>query len=252
MGEEDFRALLRDRLGVRLGTVVMVHNSMDLLNLGFGPARALQLLQEAVGPQGTLAFPTFPARSSYEVLKQGTIFDVRRTPCGSGLLGELARRQPNARRSLHPTRSVVALGPLAEALVANHHESPLVCGEGSPFRRIVEMQGQVIGLGISSKNLTLVHAVDDHPANPIGLWPYHPSTFLAPCIDETGRRQSVRTYAHNAARMAIDIPDFLAQHVDRSIAEDFAVGPMHFFRVAAAPLMHRMLELAQRGITIYS
>ena len=230
----------------------MVHNSMDLLNLGFGPARMLQLLREQVGPRGTLAFPCFPAQSSYEILSRGTVFDVRRSPCGSGLLGELARRQPDAWRSLHPTRSVVALGPNAATLVEKHHESAYPFGVNSPFRRLAELQGQVIGLGISSKNLTLVHAVDDAPESGIGLRPYHPKPFTVPCIDQAGRRIEVSTYAQNAARMAVDVPRFLARHIDHSIAEDIAVGPMNFFRVEAGPLFQAMIELARRGITIYS
>ena len=63
------------------------------------------------------------------------VFDVRRTPTAMGLLSEMARRQSDAARSLHPTHSVVAVGPLAGELVATHHVIPILAARRAPTLR---------------------------------------------------------------------------------------------------------------------
>ncbi|NJS39886.1 MAG: AAC(3) family N-acetyltransferase [Rhodobacteraceae bacterium] len=61
-------------------------------------------------------------------------FDAKRTPSEMGLLTELFRRAPGAKRSLHPTHSVTALGPLAEQLTATHHQATTPSGRGTPLK----------------------------------------------------------------------------------------------------------------------
>ena len=124
--ETDFRNILSDGLRLRAGDLVYVHSGMDGLNLGFPFYRILFLIQEVIGSEGTVVFPTYPNHriSSYEWLKQGNIFDVRRTPSYTGILTEFARRQRKAIRSLHPTKSVCAIGPAAKELTATHQLSP--------------------------------------------------------------------------------------------------------------------------------
>jgi hypothetical protein len=80
-----FRNILSDSLRLSAGDLVYVHSGMDGLNLGFPFYRILFLIQEVIGREGTVVFPTYPNHriSSYEWLKQGNIFDVRarlRTP----------------------------------------------------------------------------------------------------------------------------------------------------------------------------
>src|ERR1043166_6704048 len=88
--EQDFREILIDQLGLQGGDLVYVHSGMDGLNLNFPFYRILTLIQEAIGPRGTVLFPTYPNQriSSYEYLKQGNVFDVRHTPSYTGLLTE--------------------------------------------------------------------------------------------------------------------------------------------------------------------
>jgi aminoglycoside 3-N-acetyltransferase len=249
--EDEFQAFASSRLGIARGRVVFVHSSVDLLHLSFSPLRLLQILQELVGPEGTLAFPSFPAEGTHETLRSGRVFDVRRTPAGTGLLGELARRTKGARRSLHPIRSVTALGPIAEQLVARHHESPFPFSSTSPFALHADSGGLVVGLGVSTKNLTLVHVLDDAHPESLPASPYMPELFLAPCRDAEGRDTVVPTYAHDQRRMRFDVPRFVRLHFDRSVAEDLRWRGMDFFRVEAGPFVDGLVRLARSGITIY-
>src|SRR3977135_2391922 len=80
--EEDFREILANDLNLNEGDLVYVHSGMDGLNLAFPFYRILFLIREVIGPSGTVLFPTYPNHriSSYEHLRQGKVFDVRRPP----------------------------------------------------------------------------------------------------------------------------------------------------------------------------
>ena len=249
--EDEFRKFARERLGVDAGRAVFVHSSVDLLHLEFSPLRLLQILAELVGAEGTLLFPTFPAEGMHEVLRSGRPFDVRRTPGGTGLLGELARRLPGARRSLHPTRSVVAVGRDAAELVSGHDASPHPFSERSPFALHAARGGLVTGLGVSTKNLTLVHVLDDRHPDRLPHSPYVPERFETRCRDAEGRERIVASFAHDQRRMTFDVPRFVRRHVDGEIARDLKWRGMDFFRVEAGPFLSRLETLSERGITIY-
>ncbi|HEX6851055.1 MAG TPA: AAC(3) family N-acetyltransferase [Candidatus Polarisedimenticolaceae bacterium] len=251
LSEEEFRRFARERLGFEPGAAVFVHSSEDLLHLAFSPLRLLEILLELVGDEGTLLFPTFPSEGTYEVLRSGRVFDVRRTPGGTGLLGELARRLPGARRSVHPTRSVVALGRHAEALVARHHEDPYPFSASSPFALHAALGGRVVGLGVSTKNLTLVHVLDDLRPERLPCSPYVAERFDARCRRADGVEVVVAAYAHDQRRMTFDVPRFVRDHVVGEVARDFRWRGMDFFRVEAGPFLARLDGLSATGITIY-
>ena len=55
-----------------------------------------------------------------------------------GFVTEVFRRTPGVVRSIHPTHSVSALGPLARHLTEAHHRAPSVFGTGSPWQRFAD------------------------------------------------------------------------------------------------------------------
>lgn len=254
LGEADFTKILTNDLGLKSGDTVYVHSSVDQLNLGFAFYRILPLIQNVIGSQGTVLFPTYPNRSpvsSYEYLKQGRVYDVRRTPSYTGLLTEFARRQRNAVRSLHPTKSVCAIGPLAEILTASHHESPYPYDTCSPYYKLVEHEAKIIGIGVHSTYLSFVYCVDDalKERNPVQT--YFPEMFAAKCITYRGTVEIVHTYAHDMRSVVHDIPQFIKQHIPGNICADLTINGMKFFRGHARPLFEKMLALANQGVMVY-
>ena len=95
--EDALRAIVRDDLGLEAGDVVFVHASIGRLAPRFDAYGMLGLLEETVGPEGTLLFPTYPKERSLAVLRAGEVFDVRTAPSFTGLLSEVARRNGAAR-----------------------------------------------------------------------------------------------------------------------------------------------------------
>lgn len=254
LAEADFTKILTNDLGLTSGDTVYVHSSVDQLNLGFAFYRILPLIQNVIGSQGTVLFPTYPNRSpvsSYEYLKQGRVYDVRRTPSFTGLLTEFARRQRNAIRSLHPTKSVCAIGPLAEILTASHQESPYPYDTCSPYYKLVEHEAKIIGIGVYTTYLSFVYCVDDALKEQNPVQTYFPEMFAAKCINYRGTVEIVHTYAHDMRNVVHDIPEFIKQHIPGNICADLTIKGMKFFRADARPLFEKMLALANQGVMVY-
>ena len=251
--ERDFTEILVNDLRLTTGDTVYVHSSIDRLNLGFPFYRILPLIQQVIGLRGTVLFPTYPNHktSSYEYLKQERVFDVRKTPSYTGILTEFARRQRGAVRSLHPTKSVCAIGPSASELTSTHQLSPYPYDTCSPYHKLIESDAKIVGLGVSTQYLSFVYCVDDALKENFPVRVYHERIFEAQCINYRGEVEVVRTYAHNMQRVIHDVPRYMKTHISDEACRDLRLKGMKFFRADAARLFDSMLRLAQEGITVY-
>lgn len=168
-------AQLRD-LGVREGSVLLVHSSMRALGQVCGDTVAVvEALRDAVGAAGTLVVPTHtPANSDpagwqhppvpprwWPVIREESPpFDPAITPSRwMGALAEQVRTWPGARRSDHPQVSFAALGPAAETVTAGHALDEML-GERSPLARIYELDGDVLLLGVDHGSNTSLHLAE--------------------------------------------------------------------------------------------
>ena len=254
LNEDDFRNILIDQLGLRTRDLVYVHSGIDGLSLSFPFYRILFLIKEVIGRGGTVVFPTYPNHriSSYEWLKQGNVFDVQRTASYTGILTEFARRQRGAVRSLHPTKSVCAIGPAAKEITATHHLSPYPYDTCSPYYKLIESGGKIIGLGATTNYISFGYCVDDALKEKFPVRVYHDESFDAPCINYEGERVTVKTYAHDmSTTVHPDMPRFMRTYVSEEACRDLNIKEMKFFRASAPKLFDEMMELAKRGIIAY-
>ena len=158
-------------LGVRRGTVALVHCRMSALGTVIGGAETVvRALLDAVGPDGTLVaylgWEDAPpddldalAPSDRElVLAEQPVYDpaIGRARRDHGRLAEVLRTWPGAVHSGHPEAGVAAVGREAAAVALSH---PLddAYGPGTPYARVVEHGGQVVLLGAPLETVTLVH-----------------------------------------------------------------------------------------------
>lgn len=178
------------RVGVRPGAVVFVHTALS--QLGYyppGPAGFIRLLRDLVGPEGTVAMPSFPTDDAMQDYAAGDpLFDVRSTPSRSGLVTEVFRTTPGVVRSLHPTHPVCAVGARAAELTAGHERSPTPCGPDTPFGRLAGLNAVVLRVGTGST--TLYHHVQELADAP-NL--FLPDTATLRCVDATGNAAAVET-----------------------------------------------------------
>jgi aminoglycoside 3-N-acetyltransferase len=146
-------------LGVRPGGVLMVHSSLRALgNVPGGAETVIEGLLATLGEDGTLLMPAL----TYErVTRQNPRFDVRHTPANVGIIPETFRTRESTRRSVHPTHSVCAVGPLAAALLDPHLDDDTPCGPHSPFHTLPHHNGQILMLGCGLEPNTSMHAIEE-------------------------------------------------------------------------------------------
>jgi aminoglycoside 3-N-acetyltransferase len=158
-------------LGLRTGSVAIVHCRMSALGTIVGGAETVvRALLDVVGPSGTLVAYTgwedappddldaLPDAERELVLAEHPAYDpaVARARRDHGRVAEAIRAWPGAVHSGHPEAGVSAVGHHA-SLVASAHPYDDAYGDGTPYARIVELDGQVVLLGAPLDTVTLVH-----------------------------------------------------------------------------------------------
>jgi aminoglycoside N3'-acetyltransferase len=260
---DEIRAALRG-LPLSDHTVVFVHSSMS--KLGYvegGAANVVNALCDVIVRErkSTVAVPTFSMTGGMaDTLRADEVFDLRNTPSGTGRITELVRRHPGARRSLHPTHSVAAVGPRAAWLVDGHHLDARTFGPSSPFARLIEADGFILGLGIDLGPVTFYHVVEDLGAFPINVYTSD-SPLVVTCLDGHGKRVELKVFAHDpsASITRIDRANGAAiRSYMTTVAETGAgltwhqIGDGRMWLVSARRLYHCLVRLKDRGITIFA
>ncbi len=251
MSEKELIKILTNKLDIQQGDTVLVHSSTDILNLEIPVNRLLKVLKEIVGDEGTTIYPTYPKSSSYDFLKNNELFNVKRTPSYTGMLTELARRDPSAIRSIHPTKSVCALGPNAKKITDTHHLSLYPYDKKSPYYKIMNFDTKIIGLGVTSSICTYLHSVEDELEDKFPVNVYHKRWFEAKCIDYNGNDIIVQTLAHNTLKMNHDFSRFQRKYISNELCQEFIVNGRPFYRIHSSKLFMELVFLAEKGITMY-
>jgi hypothetical protein len=169
-----------------------------------------------------------------------------------GLLSEIARRYPGALRSAHPTHSVVAIGRHARELIESHEHSIYPCDANSPYYKIVEFDGIIIGLGVTTRQLSFVHCVEDNLRHRFPLRTRTEEVYRATVRDRQGREVTIPTVAQTDVTLWLDIPRFMKRHVDPAVCRAIRLDGVDFFTARAKQLYVRMEELALKNVTCYT
>lgn len=250
-----------DNLGVKSGMVVMVHSSLS--GLGYvegGPLTVINALIKAVGQDGLIIMPTPPITgSSVESLIRGEIFNINDTPCVTGKICETFRTITGVHRSCHPTHSVTAFGRNAKWLTKDHHKDSTPFGPNSPFARLLEIGGSILGLGLDVRWITFYHHFEDINDNfPIHV--YSKESYNIPVIMTEGKQIYVSTPNHDPI-----VSSFRLNNDQKTLKEiDFAltkygkisrgkVGKGDSFLIKAQDIISTLEYLQKKeGKTIYN
>lgn len=144
-------------LGVPPDGLLLVHASMRALGpVPGGAETVIQGLLRAIAPGGTLLMPAL----SWEQVPPD-LHSTLHTPSHVGALAEIFRTRDETRRSVHPTHSVCAVGPLAHELLDPHRLDHTPCGPNSPFRRLLDRDARIVMLGCGLRPNTTMHALEE-------------------------------------------------------------------------------------------
>lgn len=176
-GRDDLAGDLR-RLGVVPGDGVFVHTALGRVGHVIGGARGLiEALLGAVGSQGMVGMPGF-STDAYDPCDLHTLhrapeerariraqvpgFDPARSDVrGNGTVPEAFRAWPGVVRSLHPTSSVLLLGPEAEAFCHPHDPAGWATGPDSPWGRLRHRPAmKILLLGVDWTRCSALHAAE--------------------------------------------------------------------------------------------
>jgi aminoglycoside 3-N-acetyltransferase len=157
------------RLGVKRGDTVLLHAALGKVGpiLG-GPDALANAVLDVVGPDGTMMVYAGWETLHYELLDEagrmppawrdhvpGFDVETARAVRIHGVIAEIVRTLPGARRSANPGASMAAIGKWADWITADHPQD-YGYGEGSPLAKLVERDGRVLMVGAPRSKMTLV------------------------------------------------------------------------------------------------
>ncbi len=234
--------------------VLMVHSSFDsLLPMYQGtPQELVSELAAFCGARRTLAMPAFVLGGRlYDKKKyfSSRPFDCRRTPSEMGLLTEVFRRTAGVKRSLHPTHSICALGPLADTLTATHHLCDTRVGLGTPFDTMTHRRTAIVGLGVKYfRCLTQTHTPEDILGEAFPV-PFERDSFPVIIVDSQGRKVP---YNLTIPRTSYRLDNTLLRPMlPKNALREWTFHGASMFATEAAIVTQTLLQSAQRGVTLY-
>jgi aminoglycoside 3-N-acetyltransferase len=171
IGKAEIVAALR-AVGITPGDLLLAHSAMSALGyIDGGAETVIDALLEAVGEEGTLLMPAFTTSQIY--LAGESLSRRRFSPFKSSTLEIWTGRVPKkflqragVRRSVHPSHSVAAFGPLADACLRDHRENDSPTGRTSPFGKLLDYDGKMLWLGADLASTTFFHFLEDAAALP--------------------------------------------------------------------------------------
>lgn len=187
--KDEFREKLID-VGVVSGDILFVHSSLLSIGLLKGvqidriPEEILDVILDVLGPEGTLAVPSF----TFEFCK-GVPFSKTDTPSsGMGVFSEVVRTHPESVRSSHPTQSIAAIG--ADSVELCKADTKSAFAAGGCFEKMITMNGKILFLGAGIQSTALIHYVEEKLKVPYRFW----KNFTGRYIDADAGVDEQRTY----------------------------------------------------------
>jgi aminoglycoside 3-N-acetyltransferase len=139
------------KINIQSGTIVVHTSYKSLGGVEGGVDTVIDVMQELVGKNGTVMFPTF----NFQSWTEAHYFDVLETPSKMGMITEMARLRPGAKRTPHPIYSFAVLGARAEEF--SKTEDVEAYGPNSAFALFHKLNADIISIGLDFNNSFSMH-----------------------------------------------------------------------------------------------
>jgi aminoglycoside 3-N-acetyltransferase len=245
--------------GINENDTILVHSSLSKIgNVDGGPVTIINCLLEKIGPKGNLIMPSYSYLGSMmdTAKNENFIFDPQINPSVVGIITETFRKLTGVKRSIHPTHSVCAYGPMANYITGNHHLTETNFGTGTPFHHIRELQGKIVGLGISIGPVTIYHTLEDfYPELFKGVYLEHPVSFKVSVNgQELIKKVSIHNPTFHSERIdkSSHIESWIADHLrNKKILHESGFGTSTIWWMNIQELFDELLVLKSKNISIY-
>lgn len=169
------------RIGLKAGDKILVHSKLSSFGFVCGGERTVvEALMEVITNEGTISMPAHsgdicdpifwgnppvPKEWFEKIREEMPAFDRENTKTyGMGLIAENFRTRLDVLRSYHPTVSFTSWGKEAEEITKEHTlENSL--GEGSPLRKMYDLDFKVLLLGVDYDVNTMFHLSEYRAGN---------------------------------------------------------------------------------------
>src|SRR5262245_4527447 len=188
-------------MGIGAGDTVMMHSAFGVFNGFVGtPDQVMMSVLKVIGDTGNLVMVSLPyLGSTAEYLRAGTPFDVQHTTSQMGVVTEMFRQHPGVVRSLNPAHPILAWGPAARWLVADHEHTMYSCGKGSPFEKLVPLQAKGLLYDVTLGTMTFFHYLEDRFQDTLPVHLYEEMPVESVVIDARGNTRTAKTYVFSRA-----------------------------------------------------
>lgn len=233
-----------------------LHTSMaNVGKIEGGPKFITQALLDALDlTLHTLLVSALPYRGSFhEYLNTDPTFDVRTADVAMGAVNERLASMPEAKRSIHPTHSVVAIGAKAEAYVEGHERDNTPFGEHSPYLKIFQNDGVIVLLGATLDNVTALHALEDEIGEAVYPYDiYDHRDYRVKCFDAEGKELTVSTKCHNPRRCLLRDGELMRPELEaRGVMHTLPFGESELIWIKARDYAACYLDMLAHGKGIY-
>jgi aminoglycoside N3'-acetyltransferase len=187
-------------MGIRTGDTVLMHSAFHVFN-GFAgtPDQVITCVLNIIGASGNLVMVSMPyTGSTAAYLRAGVPFDVRHTSSAMGVITEIFRQTPGVVRSVNPAHPILAWGPAAPWIIADHENTMYSCGKGSPFEKLVHLQAKTLLFDVSLRSLTFFHYVKDLFQSTLPVQLYEEMPVESIIIDTSRNKKAVKTYVFSS------------------------------------------------------
>jgi aminoglycoside 3-N-acetyltransferase len=241
--------------GLNLDCDVFLHSSTTNIGRISGGTKFLcELIQTKVNiEKHTLLVSALPYRGKFKkYLDTNPVFDVRTAPVEMGAINEYFSLYPNAKRSLHPTHSVVAIGPGADYYVSEHHIDNTPFGIHSPYYKILEQQGKIVLFGVGPDYLTFLHVIEDILGDSFPVNPYNKKEYQVRVFDYEGKMHTVKTPCHNPLeaikRNGYNLMPYLLKY---NAIKTYPIGDAEISVLDAKLVMYAYCQALLNGMSLY-
>ena len=145
-------------------SIVLIHSSIDgLSEMGITVDMLLEFLLTLVNDGNTIVLPTYPITNLKKQDEKVLNYNVRKTPCWTGMLPNKFLKVPQIVRSKFPYNTLAAYGPNAEEIMLNNEKAIYVYGENSAWKYCVDHHAKILFLGVTSlsSNTIAAHMIPD-------------------------------------------------------------------------------------------
>ncbi len=218
---------------------------------------------ETIGEEGTLIVPTYSMKGTMmnTCLDNNYLFDPRTDIKGLGAVPSAVLKWKGVKSSIHPTHCVSAIGRHADFITNSHHIAESTFGKGSPWEKFINLNGKLLGLGVTLGPITFYHVLEDLELDNFPLPVRMEKKYWLKCKDWDGNiiEIPVNPLDPEYAKFRIDQKEredlrnfFWDKFVKDRVITTSKVGESLSWIAQSETFYSALKELMNKNITIYS